>query len=133
MRAVRPAGDGCADIWRRAHLVGPGGGALCPRQRAQGRRGMAFRAGGGSRLGHVAAVSKLVDARTVLISHSNWSPINGRRGHIERNVKAVDVSPNNDWSAVRVWYAPIKALGGRHWALSGFIYNRKPGAEKAEA
>lgn len=89
---------------------------------------MAFQRGGGSRLGHVAAVSKIIDSRTVLISHANWSPIGGRRGQIERDVQAVDVSPNNDWSAVRVWYAPIKALGGRHWALSGFIYNRKPGA-----
>ena len=23
--------------------------------------------------------------------------------------------------------APIKALGGRHWPLNGFIYNEKPG------
>jgi hypothetical protein len=91
---------------------------------------MAFQPGGSSRLGHVAAVSKIIDSRTVLISHANWSPIGGRRGQIERNVRAIDVSPNNDWSAVRVWYAPIKALGGRHWALSGFIYNRKLGAEK---
>lgn len=89
---------------------------------------MAFRAGGSSRLGHVAAVSRIVDSRTVLISHSNWSPINGRRGQIEKNVRAIDVSEDNDWSSVRVWYAPIKAMGGRHWALSGFIYNEKPGA-----
>ena len=88
---------------------------------------MSFRAGGSSRLGHVAAVSGIVDSRTVLISHANWSPINGRRGQIEKNVQAVDVSANNDWSEVRVWYAPIKALGGRRWALNGFIYNKKPG------
>jgi surface antigen len=87
---------------------------------------MAFLPGGSSKLGHVAAVSKIVDSRTVLISHANWS----RRGQIERNVRAIDVSENNDWSAVRVWYDPIKAMGGRHWALAGFIYNRKPGAEK---
>jgi surface antigen len=90
---------------------------------------MAFRPGGGSRLGHVAAVSKIIDSRTVLISHANWS----RPGEIERNVRAVDVSEDNDWSAVRVWYDPIKAMGGHHWALAGFIYNRKPGAEKAHA
>jgi surface antigen len=90
---------------------------------------MAFRAYGGSRLGHVAAVSRIVDSRTVLISHANWSPIDGRRGQVERNVKAIDVSPNNDWSRVRVWFAPIKALGGTAWPLSGFIYNTKPGAK----
>lgn len=92
---------------------------------------MSFRASGKSRLGHVAAVSKLIDSRTVLISHANWSPINGRRGQIEKNVRAVDVSEDNDWSAVRVWYGPIKALGGRHWQLNGFIYNQKPG-QKSE-
>lgn len=91
---------------------------------------MSFRANGSSRLGHVAAVSKLVDSRTVLISHANWSPINGRRGQIEKNVRAVDVSKRNDWSSVRVWYGPIKALGGRHWQLNGFIYNEKPGGQK---
>jgi surface antigen len=90
---------------------------------------MAFRPSGNSRLGHVAAVSKIIDSRTVLISHANWS----RHGQIERNVRAIDVSENNDWSSVRVWYDPIKAMGGRHWALAGFIYNRKPGAEKASA
>jgi surface antigen len=92
---------------------------------------MAFRAHGGSRLGHVAAVSRIVDSRTVLISHANWSPIQGRRGQIERNVKAVDVSANNDWSRVRVWFAPIKALGSTAWPLAGFIYNTKPGAKPA--
>lgn len=87
---------------------------------------MAFRPHGNSRLGHVAAVSRIVDSRTVLIRHANWSPINGRRGQIEDNVRAIDVSPNNDWSEVRVWYAPLGALGGTHWPLHGFIYNDKP-------
>jgi surface antigen len=87
---------------------------------------MAFRPSGNSRLGHVAAVSKIIDSRTVLIRHSNWSPINGRRGQIEDNVRAIDVSPDNDWSEVRVWYAPVQALGGTHWPLSGFIYPAKP-------
>jgi surface antigen len=87
---------------------------------------MAFRPNGSSRLGHVAAVSKIIDSRTVLIRHANWSPINGRRGQIEDNVRAVDVSPDNDWSAVRVWYGPSQALGATHWPLAGFIYPAKP-------
>lgn len=87
---------------------------------------MAFRPNGNSRLGHVAAVSKVIDSRTVLIRHANWSPINGRRGQIEDNVRAVDVSPENDWSAVRVWYGPSQALGNTHWPLAGFIYPTKP-------
>ncbi len=80
-----------------------------------------------SRLGHVAAVSRIVDSRTILIRHANWSEINGRRGQIEDNVKVVDVSEDNDWSAVRVWYAPLQALGGTHWPVQGFIYPGKPG------
>lgn len=90
---------------------------------------MAFRPYGNMRLGHVAAVSRIVDSRTVLLRHANWSPINGRRGQIEDNVRAIDVSPENDWSEVRVWFAPIQALGGTHWPVQGFIYNAKPGAK----
>jgi surface antigen len=85
---------------------------------------MAFKPHGNMRLGHVAAVSRIIDARTVLLRHSNWSPINGRRGQIEDNVRATDVSENNDWSEVRVWFDPIQALGGTHWPVQGFIYNR---------
>lgn len=91
---------------------------------------MAFKPHGNSRLGHVAAVSKIIDARTLLIRHANWSPINGRRGQIEENVKVIDVSPDNDWSQVRVWYAPLGALGGTHWPVEGFIYPGK--AKKAD-
>lgn len=85
---------------------------------------LAFRSSGNMRLGHVAAVSRIVDSRTVLLRHANWSPINGRRGQIEDNVRAVDVSPENDWSQVRVWYAPIHGLGTTPWPTRGFIYGR---------
>ena len=88
---------------------------------------IAFRPSGNMRLGHVAAISRIVDSRTVLLRHSNWSPINGRRGQIEDDVRAVDVSPDNDWSEVRVWFAPIQGLGTTHWPVRGFIYNRPPG------
>lgn len=87
---------------------------------------MAFKPHGNSTLGHVAAVSRIIDSRTILIRHANWSPINGRRGQIENDVRAVDVSADNDWSEVRVWYAPIQALGGTHWPVQGFIYKGKP-------
>lgn len=87
---------------------------------------MAFRPHGAMQLGHVAAISRVIDARTVLLRHSNWSLIDGRRGQPEDDVRAVDVSPGNDWSEVRVWYAPLGGLGTTHWPLEGFIYNRKP-------
>ena len=84
---------------------------------------MAFEPHRSMRLGHVAAVSKIIDSRTILLRHANWSPINGRRGQIENDVRAMDVSPNNDWSAVRVWYDPIQALGKTAWPVHGFIYS----------
>jgi surface antigen len=86
---------------------------------------MTFRPSGNMVLGHVAAVSKVIDSRTVLLDHANWSPIGGRRGQVERGVKAVDVSPANDWSQVRVWYAPLQDLGTTAWPVAGFIYNER--------
>ncbi|GFE75323.1 MULTISPECIES: CHAP domain-containing protein [Novosphingobium] len=88
---------------------------------------MAMEPYAGSQLGHVATVSKVVDSRTILVSHANWSPIEGQRGRIEKNVTVLDVSPANDWSEVRVWYEPIHNLGNTHWPVSGFIYNSKAG------
>ncbi|HZV08402.1 MAG TPA: CHAP domain-containing protein [Novosphingobium sp.] len=87
---------------------------------------MAFHPYGKMVLGHVAMVSRIVDSRKVLLRHANWSPINGRRGQVERDVEAVDVSPANDWSEVRVWFAPIQGLGSTHWPVDGFIYNKTP-------
>ena len=86
---------------------------------------MSFHPYGSMVLGHVAAVSRVIDARTVLLRHANWSPINGRRGQIEDGVRAIDVSPDNDWSEVRVWFAPLQALGITRWPINGFIYPQK--------
>jgi surface antigen len=69
--------------------------------------------------GHVGVVREIVDARTILIDHANWG---GREGRAEYGVPVRDVSPANDWSEVRVWYAPIQRLGTRHNPVSGFIY-----------
>ncbi|CAN5435590.1 hypothetical protein BH11PSE5_BH11PSE5_01790 [soil metagenome] len=71
--------------------------------------------------GHVAMVSRVVSEREVLLTHANWS----YRGGIEHDVRAVDVSPNNDWSDVKVWYGPIGNLGKRSNAARGFIYPSK--------
>lgn len=88
---------------------------------------LAFRPFGQMRLGHVATVSAVIDDRTILLDHANWSVIDGRRGQIERDVKAIDVSHANDWSKVRVWYAPINDLGTTAYPVHGFIYDAPPG------
>jgi len=79
---------------------------------------LAFRASRAMPMGHVAVVSKVVDARHVLINHANWS----RPGLVEKGVMAVDVSDKGDWSEVRVWYGPTKSLGLRPSPAFGFIY-----------
>jgi len=84
---------------------------------------MAIRPHGNSHLGHVAAVSRIIDSRTILLSHANWS----YPGKIEKNVTALDVSPDNDWSEVRIWYGPGRNLGTSRWPVAGFIYNARPG------
>ncbi len=86
---------------------------------------MAFKPTRAMPIGHVATVSQIVSEREVLVSHANWSLINGRRGQIERNVRVVDVSDAGDWSKVRVWYAPLRDLGTSTYPLYGFIYNQK--------
>lgn len=91
---------------------------------------MSFRPFGKMRLGHVAAVRRIIDDRTIIISHANWSTINGHRGHVEQNVRAIDVSENNDWSRVRVWYTPNEAMGGTAWPVNGFIYPSKRLSDK---
>lgn len=82
---------------------------------------LAFAASRSMPVGHVAMVSKVVNEREVLLTHANWS----YRGGVERNVRAVDVSPNNDWTDVRVWYGPIGDLGLRSNPAKGFIYAHK--------
>lgn len=88
---------------------------------------LAFSSSRSMPVGHVAMVSKVVNAREVLLTHANWS----YRGGIERDVRAVDVSPNNDWSDVRVWYGPIGNLGRRSNPAKGFIYATAPKAADA--
>jgi len=79
---------------------------------------LAFKATARMRVGHVAMVSRIVSPREVLLTHANWS----RRGAVETDVRAVDVSPEGDWSQVRVWYGPTGGLGTSTYPTSGFIY-----------
>jgi surface antigen len=74
------------------------------------------------RLGHVAVVSEVLTDRIVQITHANWSPIDGGRGKVEKDVTLVDVSPEGNWSQVKVWYDPSRDLGGSTYSTYGFIY-----------
>ena len=88
---------------------------------------MVLKPGHGMRVGHVAMVSEIVDARTIKLTHANWSV----RGGVEHDVTAIDVSDAGDWSKVRIWYAPIHDIGLTAYSAYGFIYpDSAPAAEQ---
>jgi len=68
--------------------------------------------------GHVAVVRRVESDRVIIVDHANW--LNG--GEISVGVPVLDVSPNNDWSEVRVWHIPGRHWGGRVYAVEGFIH-----------
>lgn len=76
--------------------------------------------------GHVAVVKHIVNDREIIVDHANW--LNDGRIYLDQPVK--DVSRDNDWSAVKVWYAPGKQYGARTYTVQGFII---PGRVYAEA
>ena len=80
---------------------------------------LSFQPNGIMRLGHVAVVKDVIDGRTVTIDQANWSG----PGRITRDVTVVDVSTNNDWSAVRVGLEHSGDFGSIY-PTDGFIYNR---------
>ena len=102
--------------WRQA--VGKYEEGFSPRAGAV----LCFKPQGRMRLGHVAVVSQVLTDRVVQITHANWSLIDGSRGQIEKNVTVVDVSPQGDWSQVKVWYDPNGNLGTTVYPTYGFIY-----------
>ncbi len=66
--------------------------------------------------GHVSVVQRVVSDREILVTQANWMP---RR--VTHDEPVVDVSPGNDWSMVRVWWAPSLALGRMAYPTYGFI------------
>ena len=81
--------------------------------------------------GHIAIVSELVDERTIRINHSNWAPRGGLRGRVDTDVTVQDISDNNDWSVVRVWYEKADNFG-RPYPISGFVYSPSGGTAPAQ-
>lgn len=83
---------------------------------------LCFKPTGRMTLGHVAVVSQVLTDRIIQITHANWSRIGGTRGQIEKDVTVIDVSPQGDWSMVKVWYDPVRDLGTTAYPTYGFIY-----------
>jgi surface antigen len=90
---------------------------------------LVFKQSGKMKRGHVAVVTTIVDERKILIDHANWG--RGRnKGKVSTHVAVIDVSEDNDWSQVRVWYDPAGDLGQKAYPVYGFIYS--PAEDKVE-
>jgi hypothetical protein len=68
--------------------------------------------------GHLAFVKRILDDRTIVVDHANWL----NQGRIHKDIRVRDTSARNDWSTVRVWYAPEQRYGGGTYHPYGFIY-----------
>lgn len=104
-----------ADWWQRAdgryaRTARPAVGAV-----------LVFRRTDRLRHGHAAVVSRLVSNRTILVTQANWVP-----HRITEDLPVLDVSPANDWSAVRVWWPPSGQMGVHRYPTWGFILPDRP-------
>ena len=77
---------------------------------------LVFRRSGRLPAGHVSVVAALRSPREILVDQANWV-----HGRIASNEPVLDVSPENDWTSVRVWWAPSGALGVTEYPTFGFI------------
>lgn len=66
---------------------------------------------------HLAVVRTVSSSRRIRVDHANWLD----DGAIYLNDPVMDVSPDNDWSVVRVFNLSTGAWGGRIYPVRGFI------------
>lgn len=80
--------------------------------------------------GHLAVVTAILSPRRITVSQANWVPY-----RITSDQPVLDVSPGNDWSAVRVWWPPAHSWGVTVYPTYGFILDRppQPGTPMADA
>lgn len=77
---------------------------------------LVFRRSGRLAHGHVAVVSRLVADREIMVTHANWL-----RDHVVVDQPVIDISPDNDWTLVRVWWPPTGQMGATAYPVEGFI------------
>lgn len=129
--ASRHPGITCAPFARQLSGITLYGDAYTWWAAAAGRYGRAsrpevgavlvLRRGGRLPSGHVAVVSRVLAARQVLVIQANWVP-----DELTEDQLAVDVSPGNDWTEVRMWWPPTDTLGGHAYPAYGFILPALP-------
>lgn len=104
-----------ADWWRRAE------GRYARSRHPEVGAVMVFRRTERLRYGHLAVVTQVLSDRQILVTHANWTP-----HRIARDASVRDVSPNNDWSLVRVWWPPTGRMGITDYPTHGFILSNDP-------
>lgn len=77
---------------------------------------LVFRRSGRLPYGHVAVVRSQRSAREITVDQANWV-----HHRITTGEPVIDVSANNDWSAVRVWWDPAGSMGATTYSAYGFI------------
>lgn len=77
-----------------------------------------FRGVGRMPLGHVAVVTDVINSRTILVTQANWVA-----DRITNDVRIDDVSPDNNWTDVRVELGDSSTLGSTY-PTYGFIYDK---------
>ncbi|WPB83400.1 CHAP domain-containing protein [Sediminicoccus rosea] len=102
-------------------------------QRPQVGSVLAWPGSGGMSSGHVAVVSRVINARLIEIDHANWGGPGIRRGTVMRNVQVMDVSSDNSWTRVRVQVGWSNENFGREYPTYGFIHNRPANTTLADA
>ncbi len=66
---------------------------------------------------HLAYVSSMISPREIRIDHANWL----NDGAVFTDDPVVDVSPDNDWSEVRVFNPRAGSWGVKTYIVQGFI------------
>lgn len=123
---TRMAGLSCAPFARELTGVSLRGDAASWWSQASGRYArqhspevgsiLVFRSEGRLPSGHVSVVSRIVGEREIEVIQANWTPRT-----LERDRPVIDVSPRGDWTLVRVWWAPIDAMGSHAYPTYGFV------------
>lgn len=85
---------------------------------------LVFKRTGRNRYGHLAVVTQILNDREIVARHANWL----NKGQIHLDTPIRDVSRNNDWSAVRVWYTPGRVYGRNTYPANGFIHSARQAA-----
>ena len=76
--------------------------------------------------GHLEVISAVLGSRRVLVTQANWLPY-----RITSDQPVLDVSLENDWTAVRVWWPPVRGWGSTVYPTDGFILPSPVGAVPA--